>query len=248
MRVAIQQATALVVLATSAHGFASYASNPPPFQPWSPTDTTNMAPCPMLNALSNHGVLPRSNISASDLRSALGALQCDSLIQRILSSDSVMALGHGGLLTLADLDVHGAIEHDASLTRQDAALGDNTKLDPALLSAFKAISADGKYITKSELAAYRVVRAADSKARNPSVRFGVREQVTAYVEAAVLFVAFADDSGAMRLDWLEMFFAHEKLPFELGWTLRRISLARVLLVAGELRGSAFGAQVLAMIA
>ncbi|OQR94250.1 hypothetical protein ACHHYP_01541 [Achlya hypogyna] len=236
----------LLLAATSAAGFASFLESPP-FPDWHPTDPKNMAPCPMLNSLANHGVLPRTNITASNLRSALGSIHCDSSVQRILSSSIVMTLGTdvGGVqeLTLKDLDVHNAIEHDASLTRLDAALGSNTKLNSTLLAELLATSADGKYITKSELAQYRVARETNSRKINPSFTFGVKQQVIAYAEAAALFVAFQDATGAMRVDWIKMFFAEEKLPFELGWTLRPITLAHVLVTAGELRGKAFSAQV-----
>nr|AIG55844.1 secreted protein [Achlya hypogyna] len=221
----------LLLAATSAAGFASFLESPP-FPDWHPTDPKNMAPCPMLNSLANHGVLPRTNITASNLRSALGSIHCDSSQHRGVQE-----------LTLKDLDVHNAIEHDASLTRLDAALGSNTKLNSTLLAELLATSADGKYITKSELAQYRVARETNSRKINPSFTFGVKQQVIAYAEAAALFVAFQDATGAMRVDWIKMFFAEEKLPFELGWTLRPITLAHVLVTAGELRGKAFSAQV-----
>ncbi|OQS07951.1 hypothetical protein THRCLA_00057, partial [Thraustotheca clavata] len=133
----------------------------------------------------------------------------------------------------------------ASLTRRDVAIGDNTKLDKTLYEQLKSISTDGKYITKVELAKHRVAREADSRANNPNFTFGPKEQFLAYGESALLLLALRDNTGGIRLDWLDMVFTQEKLPFELGWDVRTITLAELTLVAGELRGVAFGAEILA---
>ena len=50
-----------------------------------------------------------------------------------------------------------------------------------------------------------------------------------------MFTFLRDETGNVRLDWLEMFLKQEKLPFELGWELRDIGMLRVLALAGEMK-------------
>jgi hypothetical protein len=64
----------------------------------------------------------------------------------------------------------------------------------------------------------------------------VNRQFTAYGEAALLWISMKEsDAKGMRIDWLDMLIIQERLPFELGWKLRRITTFETLRIAADLR-------------
>ncbi|KAG6334337.1 hypothetical protein ID866_4749 [Astraeus odoratus] len=85
------------------------------------------SPCPALNALANHGYLPRDgkNLTVPDLVRALKeGYKLSTPLALLLSFGAVLILGQFRKISLADLARHGLIEHDASLFHDNAALGD----------------------------------------------------------------------------------------------------------------------------
>src|SRR6202012_4375155 len=60
-------------------------------------------------------------------------------------------------IDLDDLDKHGGLEHDASLTRHDYSEGDQVTFQPELFDALLADS-DSEYLTVESLAKSRVRR------------------------------------------------------------------------------------------
>ncbi|KAJ7210724.1 Chloroperoxidase, partial [Mycena pura] len=102
-----------------------------------PTATDVRSPCPGLNTLANHGYLPRNgkNISIP--------MMLDAALEGFnLGPDSIIQAAKFGLLsgnapTTLDLDalaLHSLIEHDASLSRGDFALGDNLHFNETIFS------------------------------------------------------------------------------------------------------------------
>ncbi|KAJ3320144.1 hypothetical protein HDU76_000365 [Blyttiomyces sp. JEL0837] len=182
-------------------------------------------------------------MTVDDIKYALKSMGCDFGIQELFSTQSI-GLGNGDvnsagvkIVNLTQLDVHGGIEHDSSLTRSDVGLGDSVKLNTTLLEQFKSFGKTHPgYITFKELADYRKAREADSRARNPNYTFGPKQQFTAFGEAALLYIALSDEIG-IRIDWMEYLFVNEKFPFDLGWRIRPISTVEVLVKAGLLKGS-----------
>lgn len=85
------------------------------------------SPCPALNALANHGYLPRDgkNVSAFDLIRALReGYNLSFPLAFLLAFGAVLILGQYRSISLADLARHNLIEHDASLFHRDAREGD----------------------------------------------------------------------------------------------------------------------------
>ncbi|KAJ3305758.1 hypothetical protein HDU76_004965 [Blyttiomyces sp. JEL0837] len=115
-------------------------SAPPPFQTWTPPTNppqlNTTSPCPILNALKAHNIIPGTSIQKPVLKNALSELYCDFVIQNLFV-DGAMKMGHkdeGGVdvVDLYELSTHNGIEHDASLTRSDDALGDRVLLNMTL--------------------------------------------------------------------------------------------------------------------
>jgi hypothetical protein len=93
-----------------------------------PEGDDSRSACPMLNALANHGILPHDgkNISFKELNTAVrqtfNFAPSFCFFVPKFSADFLNRSYWTGRFDLAELSLHNAIEHDASLTRQDAAL------------------------------------------------------------------------------------------------------------------------------
>jgi hypothetical protein len=151
----------------------------PPYVP--PKEGDSRSACPMLNAMANHGILPHDgkNITFKELNTKVRQTYnfassfcffvpnfAAGFLNRNYSTDK---------FDLADLNLHSedAIEHDASLTRQDAALvPDQGKPDPELVHALLK-EATGKMpdgspqLTIPDLSRALSKRRADAKKTNP---------------------------------------------------------------------------------
>jgi len=87
------------------------------------SDNDSRSPCPALNALANHGILPRDgrNISAFQLMGALREHYHLSLLMAfVLSFLGTFICGRWFKVDLHDFARHNYMEHDASLTHRDA--------------------------------------------------------------------------------------------------------------------------------
>lgn len=146
-----------------------------------------------------------------------------------MGADFTVAIGGAGLLSspnplggafdLNDLDMHNfPIEHDSSLSRQDAYFGnDYSFYDPnwqQVLSYYK-----GKTLTDIPTASLaKYARVNDSMTRNPTFTYGLREFIFSYGETAIYLSTMSDPvSGNARIDYVRSLFEQEKLPFDLGW-------------------------------
>ncbi|KAI8853448.1 hypothetical protein BC829DRAFT_486786 [Chytridium lagenaria] len=215
----------LALDARSAPAVERRAIKPSDFSKWTPTDKNNMSPCPFTNSLANHGFLPRTAMTEKNIRDAtFDVFGLDFPLALLFSTQSV-GTGYelnGEMVTdLKLLDkAPGFIEHDASLSRSDRALGDHIALNSTLYNEFKSYSSDKKYITVGELARYRAARERDSKARNPS----------------------SVSTGNIRIDWMDSVFINERYPVELGWKPRPVTTPRTLALIADLRARsiAFG--------
>lgn len=93
-----------------------------------PKEGDSRSACPMLNAMANHGILPHDgkSISFKDLsakiRQTFNFAPSFCFFVPKFSADFLKRSYWTGHFDLAELSLHNAIEHDASLTRQDAAL------------------------------------------------------------------------------------------------------------------------------
>lgn len=107
-----------------------------------PREGDSRCSCPALNAMANHGIIPRNgrNISFSELSAQIRAtfnfspsfcLFVPRHIAKILNRSYKT-----GRFDLSDIDVHNGIEHDASLVRRDTSEEFHQGMpDPALVTA-----------------------------------------------------------------------------------------------------------------
>jgi|1048.fasta_scaffold39893_1 hypothetical protein len=112
-------------------------------------------------------------------------------------------------LSLSDLRLHGAIEHDVSLVRDDSYFGNNYSINKTLVKDLLESSQDGAVITTTDLGIYRKNRYLDSVARNPELKFDTKEQIAAFTEAATILAIFGNP---VSINYIQSFIEFEKLP------------------------------------
>lgn len=146
-----------------------------------PKPSDSRSACPMLNAMANHGILPRDgkNITFPELnhkvRQTFNFAASFCFFVPNFSARFLNKSYASDRFDLADLSLHAenAIEHDASLTRQDAALvPDQGKPDLQLvhdlLEEATGKTSDGaSLLTKSDLSRALSKRRADARKTNP---------------------------------------------------------------------------------
>lgn len=145
-----------------------------------PKDGDSRSACPMINAMANHGILPHDgkNITFKQLNETIRqTFNFASSFCFFVPNFSARFLNKSYFndrFDLADLNLHAdnAIEHDASLTRQDAALvPDQGKPDLDLVHAFlkeaSSKTADGRpLMTKADMSRALSKRRADARKTN----------------------------------------------------------------------------------
>ncbi|KAK4896660.1 hypothetical protein LTR27_005580 [Elasticomyces elasticus] len=146
-----------------------------------PKDGDSRSACPMLNAMANHGILPHDgkNITFTQLnqtvRQTFNFAASFCFFVPNFSARFLNKSYSKDRFNLADLNMHAdnAIEHDASLTRQDVALvPDQGKPDLGLVHDLLE-EATGKMpngtplLTKSDLSRALAKRRADARKTNP---------------------------------------------------------------------------------
>lgn len=136
--------------------------------------------CPMLNAMANHGILPHDgkNIKFTEMnhkiRSTFNFAPTFCLFVPKFAADFLKRSYWKDTFDLHELSLHNAIEHDGSLTRQDAALvpdqgKPDLKLVHDLLNAATEKCADGSpRLSIPDLSRQLAIRRVDARKTNPA--------------------------------------------------------------------------------
>ncbi|KAI9711967.1 MAG: hypothetical protein M1828_001766 [Chrysothrix sp. TS-e1954] len=240
----------IAFLSTCASGVYAFpasqaaAAADPRFTNWqAPGPNDVRSPCPGLNTLANHGFIPH-NGKNNTLPVLIEGLKAGMN----MGVDFSTAIGGGGILSspnplggafdLNDLDEHNfPIEHDGSLSRQDAYFGNDYSFYQAnwdmVLSHYKGM--DYTSIPVASKAKYARVR--NSQTTNPTFTYGPRETIFSYGETALYIQSMSDAySGKAKLEYVRSLFEQEKLPYAQGWrpSPEEITLATLGQMAVEL--------------
>lgn len=178
------------------------------------------SPCPALNALANHGYLPRDgkNIGPWDLVHGLkNGYRISTLLACILSFGSMFLLGQYRSLSLSDLARHNMIEHNASLVHKDDRNGAEYAPCKVNRKLLEALCADGGKVvpdrmTLEDAAHIRVKR---------EVECGVLDGVHAEIARGEIVIAIGVLGGkdaaknGVTISALHDWMQHERLP--VGW-------------------------------
>ncbi|KAI8989321.1 Chloroperoxidase [Pilobolus umbonatus] len=198
--------------------------------PYQRRDSDIRSPCPVLNTLANHGFISRDgkNIKKDELFDSimlfgispiLGSAIIDyfyrasnepyidkSFISQFTSTDKI---------DLDRLRVHGILEHDVSLTRQDAALPpyDASQIMPQFVNRMIHMGdrhADKKFTRKDE-GDIRRIRYLESNRNNRQFHMSLFTQLATAAECCLMLDIVGRD-GAIDTTHLKGFFLDERFP------------------------------------
>ncbi|TVY84120.1 putative sterigmatocystin biosynthesis peroxidase [Lachnellula suecica] len=196
---------------------------PPPWVAPGPNDLRS--PCPLLNSLANHNIIPHDgrNITISILETAF---------TKYINVGNDVAIGVGGpalLLSpmansmsfdLTDIDKHNAIEHDGSLSRDDFYFGNDHSFNPVIFAHVQSYFLQDP-IEIPIAAKARLARMNTSNTTNPDFSLDTAAMGATFVESAFYLSVFGDPvTGVAPRNWVNVFFEEERLPVAEGWTRR----------------------------
>ncbi|KAF8437639.1 Chloroperoxidase [Boletus edulis BED1] len=176
------------------------------------------SPCPALNALSNHGFLPRDgrNIGPFKIYHALReGYNLSMILAFILAFGGWAILGQLRKVSLLDLSRHNCIEHDASLFHLDAHGKEEYAPIAASNSLMKsALYQGGRYrsghMTLEDVANIRVKREA---ALEKPLRWWQAEIARGEMAVAIGVLGGKDaDKKGLDLEVLRLWVTQERLP------------------------------------
>ncbi|PVI03381.1 Chloroperoxidase [Periconia macrospinosa] len=184
-------------------------------------------PCPGLNALANHNILPRSgqNLTVPTVVAALGAgVNISTEIATLLAMSALKTSDNpaSGAFTLADLNKHNLIEHDGSLSRRDQGLQEGGKvtatLDEDVFDEFLKSFNGSQSVSLPAAAAARWSRIQASRKTNPHFSYTTTNRFSSYSETGVYYMVLQDPTtGTVPIDYLKILFKEERLPYVEGW-------------------------------
>ncbi|KAG8165273.1 hypothetical protein KVR01_005548 [Diaporthe batatas] len=191
-----------------------------------PSANDSRSPCPMMNTLANHGYVARNgrNISLADMQAGFEAainLEPSFSIGPFGVAVTASTTGRNDTFNLHDLLKHNLIEHDLSLSRKDAFLGDALNFDEEVWAGTSAVWRNTNATTVSIEAAAkgRLARMAIDKVENPAYNLTAAGEAAGLGETGLFLVVMGDKvEGNARVDWVDIFFRESRLPFAEGWT------------------------------
>jgi len=195
---------------------------------WNPAgDGDVRSPCPMINALANHSILPHNGkgiTKAMAVEVLVKAINLDSKIANVFATGALTTnpdhSAHS--FDLNHLQKHGVIEHDVSLSRNDIALGDNHSFDKSVWEGVMASYGEATETDFGLVSKARYERMMASKKSHEEVKkdfqYGIKEFILSYGESALFLGILGDPKeGKIPLEYLRVLFQEERLPFKEGW-------------------------------
>jgi len=182
-----------------------------------PSASDSRSPCPALNALANHSILPHDgrNITAYQLISVLRQHYHVSLpLAAFLSVVGTFVCGRHFTVDLEDFALHNHIEHDASLTRANARPDGRyapVAVDKKLLQNFLDTAKNHDFLTFEDLVRVRAAR--DQTLQSPLSKF---HNAIARGEVALTLQTLGDSEGRIPKQYIQEWFGGERLPE--GWS------------------------------
>ncbi|KAJ7575701.1 Chloroperoxidase [Mycena floridula] len=186
-----------------------------------PKATDLRSPCPALNTLANHGFLPRDGkgLTPDSVIKASGDgfnVQPDLLfLAARLGLTTSTALD---TFTLDDIKLYNSIEHDASLSRGDFALGDNLHFNETIYQTLANSNPGVDFFNATSAGQVQKQRLADSQATNPKL-INTSKEFSLRTGQSALYLSIMGDptTGVAPKNFVNIFFREERMPIEEGW-------------------------------
>ncbi|KAJ7574696.1 Cloroperoxidase, partial [Mycena floridula] len=201
-----------------------------------PKSTDLRSPCPALNTLANHGFIPRDGRNLTIdmvLQAGLDGLNVGNDALFLAGKLGLMTSTERNTFTLDDLKLYNNIEHDASLSRGDFALGDNLHFNETIYQALANSNPGVDFFNATSAGQVQKQRLAESQATNPklintSKEFGIRTGQS----AIYLSVMGNPLTGVAPKQFVNIFFREERLPIAEGW--KRPNVTTTLATVGPI--------------
>ncbi|KAH6983925.1 Chloroperoxidase [Ilyonectria destructans] len=165
------------------------------------------SPCPGLNSLANHDILPRDgrHITYKQMSHAIQHAYnlAPSLADQLTASAVQLDQGRGWI-DLHDLNALNVIQHDASFTRPDIAFcADQSFPDPDLVDRFLAHASNGTSLSLDDIAYFSGLRRAECKRTNGqySLTWSFLHEFFGSGNGALMYSIFGGDVKNLRV-WL----------------------------------------------
>ncbi|KAL8666615.1 MAG: hypothetical protein Q9168_007449 [Polycauliona sp. 1 TL-2023] len=177
------------------------------------------SPCPAVNALANHGYLPRNGLNVSLEQFIAGfdeSLNFDAefVVFAVDVYTNFTTTGNNNTLNLNDLDHHAIPgEHDGSLSRNDIYFGDNHSFNKKIWNTVAANFHDDT-ISLQTAGMARRNRFAAAEAINPKFTPSVNSSLG---ETALYHKAMQGQNNATRTDFVRILFNEERIPYNEGY-------------------------------
>ncbi|KAK8137878.1 Cloroperoxidase [Apiospora sp. TS-2023a] len=179
---------------------------------WSPPGPGDVrGPCPGLNTLANHGFLPRDglDIDADTVSSALTkSLNAEPLLANLFFAGAITTnpAPNATTFSLSDLTRHNILEHDGSLSRQDAHYGRPDLLSPTVFAETLSHFPD-PVVNLTQAARARRARIETSNRTNPEFALSPIANRNSLLETAIYLIVFGDrDAASVPKETLVYFF------------------------------------------
>ncbi|THU90669.1 Cloroperoxidase [Dendrothele bispora CBS 962.96] len=186
-------------------------------------DTNDLrGPCPGLNTLANHGFLPRDgkglNVSII-LDASLKGYNLQSEVIIVPAKLGLLTTNNPSSFTLDDIKLHGTIEHDASLSREDLALGDNVHFNETIFSTLANSNPGSDFYDVASAGKVQQLRLEDSETRNPFNNTNTEKEIGIRSGESALYLSVMGDpvTGKAPKEFVQIFFREERLPIAEGW-------------------------------
>ncbi|KAF7300837.1 Cloroperoxidase [Mycena kentingensis (nom. inval.)] len=214
-----------------------------PFKAPGPDD--QRGPCPAMNTLANHGYIPRNGVASFEelMNGMMEAFNLPQAVAAVLAANNFLSRGNvfinklsiGGVTPLVPplpgkidgpttrgIAAHGRFEGDASITRQDAFIGDNRDFQDILydlallqLGKFGGDGPDGNNTVFNIQTFIAISAAAIERDQAANAQFTLNPSRLAGVAAADSFILDVFANGTTKLATLPIvgsFFRNQTFP------------------------------------
>jgi len=225
-------------------GIKQVPDNAHPFHAPGPNDLRG--PCPGLNTLANHGYLPRNGVASFEqiVQATAEGFNMEYTLASALAAFGILARGNAyvdllsiGLPTplvppLPDnldgpqalgLATHGRFEGDVSMTRSDAAIGDNRNFNQTLFDELLGlveefgdddpVTGPKSIVNVKVMSEFKFNRFTESQAQDPVLQYHIGRFLLSYGEASFTLNFFANGTTeSLSVPVMTSFFRDQTFP------------------------------------
>ncbi|KAJ7140545.1 Cloroperoxidase [Mycena crocata] len=221
---------AAVYFVASATAYPKFKREPQGHEFIAPQEGDVRGPCPGLNALANHGYLPRSGKDFTPkqlLDAAIAGYNIDPPVIAVAAKFGILTKSDSDTFDRMDLDkivAHNIIEHDASISRNDFGdgTGDNMHFNETTFSALSSKNPGNDTYDPVAAGQTQRDRLAHSLATNPLTLNTQKEFLLRSRESALYLSVMGDPlTGIAPKEFVNIWFREERIPYAEGFELTK---------------------------